>query len=258
MPLQPTPIYRVRYNSNYLPGFLQQEDIPIDFRLAAGESINQMGGSVRSNGASLRPIRLAMRLISRLGTATGLQHLEDCKDQWREGLRYVSRLDDPAPLYIGDTDRYMMAQFKNSSMPLTAGESPQRATYRVEFLAKPFFLDDTAETDTVSGNGTLSVTFADTAKTYPVFTLASGVTAAILTAPDGRTITFARGAATGEVTIDCARLTVRQGDGTTAIASVAEVDWGFSKVGSGTFDVVVTGYAGSGDIDMDMTARYER
>lgn len=258
MPLQPTPIYRVRFNGNYLPGFLQLEDLPLVFRLASGESLNQMGGSISSGGAALRPVNLSMRLISRLGTATGLQHLEDCKDQWREALRFIARLDDPAPLYIGNTDRYVMAQFKRSSMSLAASDSSKRSTYTIEFLVKPMFLDETVLTDTVSGNGSLDVTFTDTAKTYPIFTLASTVTAAILTAPDARTLTFARGAVTGAITIDCGRLTVLKADGTSAIGTVSEVDWGFFRIGSGTFSVAVTGYAGSGNITMNVQARYER
>lgn len=259
MPLQPTPIYRVQFNGNYLPGFLQLEDLPLVFRLASGESLNQMGGSISSGGAALRPVNLSMRLISRLGTATsGLLHLEDCKDQWREALRFLARLDDPAPLYIGNTDRYVMAQFKRSSMPLAASDSPKRSTYSIEFLVKPMFLDETVLTDTVSGNGSLDVTFTDTAKTYPIFTLASTVTAAIFTAPDARTLTFARGAVTGAITIDCGRLTALKADGTSAIGTITEVNWGFFHIGSGTFSVVVTGYAGSGDIDMDVQARYER
>lgn len=258
MPLQPTPIYRVQFDGNYLPGFLQQEDIPFEFRVRSGESINQMGGSIGNNGAAIRNVKLSMRLISRLDTATGLQHLEDCKDQWREGLRYVARLNILAPLFVGDTDRYVQAMFRRSGMPLSAGSSTQRTTYDIDFLIKPFFIDTTILTDSVSGNGSLDVTFTDTAKTYPTFVIASGVTAATFTAPDSRTLTFTRGSVTGAVTVDCGRLTALQADGTTAIQTIDEIDWGFSHIGSGTFTVTVSGYAGSGSITMNMQARYER
>jgi phage-related protein len=222
------------------------------------DAVNRHGGILDTGGASIRPIRLDMRVLTRLDTfSTGLQHLDDVKDQLRDAARYLGRVDGSAPLYIGDTDRYINAVFSSMTMSLVAGEH-RRASYSVTFQCEPFFISNTPLSDTVTGNDTLSVTFTDnTAETYPIFEIPSGVTAATFTT-GGKTLTFTRGSVTGALTIDCGRLTVtKDSDGTNQVATVTEVDWGFSKTGTGAFNVVVTGYAGSGTITMEIPARYE-
>jgi hypothetical protein len=227
-------------------------------RNMALNSVNRHGGLLDTGGLALRPIQLEFRVLTRLETsATGLEHLDDIKDQIRDAKRYLGRVEGYAPLYIGDTDRYINALFTNISVTFVAGET-RRGTYSVQFMCDPLFINETPLQDTVTGNDTLSVTFVDdTAETYPVLAIPSGVTAAIFTS-GSKTLTFTRGSVTGALTIDCGRLSaVKDSDGSNVVSTITEVDWGFSKSGTGAFNVVVTGFAGSGTITMTIPARYE-
>lgn len=256
--MPPTPIYIVTFSGNDLPGYLQAQDVPFTMRNITADSVNRHGGILNTGGSALRPIRLDMRVLTRLTTtATGLQHLNDIKDQIRDAFRYLTRVVGPAPLYIGDTDRYVNAVFSNMTLNMTAGES-RRGSYSVSFVAEPYFVNETPLTDTITGNDTLSVTFVDnTAETWPKFLVPAGVTAATFT-HGSRTLTFTRGSVTGALTIDCGRLTAyKDSDGTNVVSTITEFDWGFSHTGTGAFSVVVTGYAGSGTITMEISSRYE-
>lgn len=253
-----TPIYRYKFNGSFLPGYAQQESLDFPTKSGGDDVANRNGGVLHYGGASLRPANLTLSIYSRLSAGSGLDHLNDLKDQVREALRICARVKGEAELRVGDMDRYLIAVFTGLQNTLSSSDG-KKGIYVVSFMAQPIFYGDTAETDTIAGDGTLSVTTTDTAETYPVFTIASTVTAAVLTAPDGRTLTFTRGSVTGNIEIDCGRLTAKKtSDGTNVTSTITEVDFGFSHEGAGTFDVGVSGYAGSGDIDMSLTYRYER
>lgn len=254
----PTPIYIYTFDGQDLPGYGQLERANFKMKAGSDDIVNRNGGILYTGGAAVRPVVITLNIFSRLITGSGLDHLNDLKDQIREALRICARPKEPKQLFLGDTDRYMWAVFDDFDQAFAA-EDGRRGQYSLSFQAQPLFHSTILLTDTVSANGTLTVTTGDTAETYPTFLIASTVTAAVLTAPDGRTITFTRGAVTGEVSIDCATFRIEKtSDGTNVSSTVDEVNIGFAHEGTGNFDVVVSDYAGSGDITMQLRERYER
>lgn len=254
----PTPIYVYEFDGQPFPGYGQLERA--DYRTKAGSDdiVNRNGGVLYSGGAAVRNVVVTLNIFSRLTSGSGLDHLNDLKDQIREALRIAARHKEPKQLTLGDTDRYMMAVFLgfDSAFASTDGK---RGQYSLNFAAQPLFYSTTLLTDTIAANGTLSVTTADTAEAYPVFLIPSTVTAVVLTGPDGRTISFTRGAVTGTVSIDCGTFRIEKtSDGTNVSSTVEEVNIGLSHEGAGNLDVTVTGYTGTGTITMQLRERYER
>lgn len=265
----PTPIYVVKFNSKTLPGYAQVEDTSFSTRLPVGEALNRVGGYIGTGSPALRPIRVTMRVLSRLSaSASGLSHLNDCRDQLRTAYSYMARTDGVQALQLGDSDRHLLAAFSKFSNIITAADSPMAVNYDADFLAQPYFYDNTALTDTVTSNGTLDITVPwESARVYPVFSIPGAVTACVITdSVTSRTITFNRGSHPASATkIDCARLKVYFSTAGTLISdTVTEVDFGFyfdPYTTPGTdlvYTATVSGFTGSGTITMTITPRYER
>lgn len=252
----PTPIYRVSYDGNNLPGYVQSEDQPISFRTIKNEILNRDGGSIYITGGQLRSASITLRVLSRLASGTGLQHLNDCKAQYRQALAYLSRFEAKKALMIGDTDRYLMAVPNEVSASLTAGEF-NRITYSVSFTTEPWYYSTSTITDTFTGNDTVTLTMTDTRRTYPSFSIPSGVTAFTAThAASGKSIVFTRGVASGTVVVDAGAFTVDAG-GVNAYATMGNLDFGMYHSGAGTMSIVITGFAGAGTVTVSMKHRYE-
>lgn len=251
----PTPLYRVKFNGSFLPGYLQEESHPVNKRNTTTDLLNRNGGISGVHGARPREVSLSMRVLTRLDSATGVGHLNDCQDQYAEALAICDRATTAQQLFVGDQTKYLNAIFTGASTTLTAGEN-RRLTYSLKFTADPYFLDVTPVTGSITGNGTLNLTMPDTRETYPVFSVPSGVTG-FTASSGGKTVTFLRGTYPGTITIDCSNFHVTNSNGD-ASGTMKTMNFGIKHTtGAGTFAIVTTGYAGSGTIGVSVTPRYE-
>lgn len=259
MPL-PSAVYLVKYAGTVLPGYCQAEDIPLPLRVAQNNILGRDGGTARVGGAGLRQFTIRMRVLSRLSLAsTGLQHLNDCKEQYRSALATLARVESGSPLYIGETDRYIECLPSNVSAPQEAADS-RRITYSITFdSAKPYFIGSTVSSSTaVSGNGTLTLSIGDTRKTYPVITVPSGITRITLSHSNtGKSFTLS-GSHASPIEVDCGSLQITSA-GSNAISYLTSgPNFGIYHVGSGTLTLSSSNVTGSGDVVIEMTPRYER
>lgn len=256
----PDPVYVVTYNGSDLPGYLQNEDIPVNMNSASAKVMSRDGGFLTQYGADFKEINLTFRVISRLGgSATGLQHLADCKDQWRAALAIVARVDGLAQLYIGDTDRYVNALFLSSTAPLEA-PTTKRMTYTLKFSAEPWFNGSLQSTSkAISGNDTITLNPGSSRRTYPVFTIPTGITGITITdqGPSGKSFSIA-GAHANAIVVDCGTLVVSQLGIPDYSVLASDPDFGMYYEGDTNFTVAVSGVTGSGTVGMDIRVRYER
>lgn len=257
--MPPTPIYTVTYGSDQFPGYVQSEPQSLEFRYTPQNILNRIGGSVTTHGTDLRRVTLQFIVLTRLGAGVSeLDHLNDCKDQFREAADIASRATGLDQLKIGSTDRYLNALPVGIGTEFIAGTS-RSLRYTVEFIAEPYLIDTTAVTDSFSGNGTVTLTLTDTLTTYPVFTVPSGVTAFTAThTPSGKVVDFLRGSVSGEVEIDCASLEVtKTSNGLDASITMNNVNFGIRHVtGAGDLDIDITNYAGTGSVGVEASPRY--
>jgi hypothetical protein len=262
MPVGPSPIYVVTYDGDQFPGYVQGDDQPLILKVVSQDILNRNGGIVTPHGSEIRKISLDFIVLSRLGSdVTELQHLNDCKDQYRVAAAITARATGVAKLYIGNTDRHLSALPTGISAPLVSDESARRIRYRVTFDAEPYYVGETAITGSFSGNTTVGLVFAtDSRETYPIFTIPSGVTGFTAThAASGKTIEFLRDTFTGEIVISTSNFTVKQtSNGGNASRTMQNVNYGMKWAGgTGTMSIVVTGFAGSGTVSVDIYPRYE-
>lgn len=255
----PTPIYRVKFDGSYLSGYAQSDAQPLGFKTTSQNALNRNGGSLKSNGADVRKITLEMRILSRLGSgSSGLDHLNDCKAQYRDSLKILARAgEDPAALYIGDMTRFTYAVVTNVSGTFQANSS-RALTYNVAFDVEPFYQNDTESTATFAADGTVTIALTDTRETYPTFTIPSTVTAFVAThTPTGKIVDFSRGSFGSTIVVDCSSFTVLQG-ATDASSTMNNINFGIKHTtGAGNFSVDITGYAGSGNVTVGIRERYE-
>lgn len=260
MPAGPTPIYIVTYDGVQFPGYVQGEEQPLTFRTIQQNILNRDGGILSPHGAEIRKISLDFIVLSRLDNVSDLQHLNDCKDQYRTALKIAARATDLAKLKIGDTDKYISAIPTAISTALEAGTSRQ-IKFRITFDAIPYYISDTPITGSFSGNTTVDLVFAsDSRETYPVFTVPSGVTAFTAAhSASGKTIEFSRGTFTGTIIIRTSNLEVyKSSNDIDASATMQNVNFGMKWAGgTGTMSIVVTGFAGSGTVDVEIYPRHE-
>ncbi len=259
----PTPVYRVKFDDQYLPGYLQVEALPLTMRNVMVDIINRDGGVIYSNGAMSRDLSLEFRVLSRLNhfSASGLEELEDCIDQYRDALAICARADVGQPLYIGPTttDKYLLATFKDSDYQWTAPDH-DAISYTLNFSTTPYFLGPTVSgSQSVSGNTSINVNIGDTRKTYPDITIPSGITAITVSHTlSGKSFTFA-GTHANPVTVYCGSLLVEDSAGTNYVANITSgPDFGIYHVGSGTMTLNITGVTGSGTVSVRMQPRTER
>jgi hypothetical protein len=257
--MPPTPIYIVTYGGTQFPGYVQGDPEALAFRHTPQNILNRNGGTITPHGTDLRRVSLQFIVLTRLATAsTDLQHLNDCKDQYRVAMHIVANATGTAALKIGTTDRYLMAYPVGISAEFQAGTS-RSLRYTVEFVAEPYYVSTTPISDSFSGNSTVTLTMPDTLTTYPIFTVPSGVTAFTAThAASGKVVTFLRDTVTGEVKIDCGTFTVvKTSGGTDASVTMQTVNFGIRHTtGAGSFAIVITGYAGSGSVTVAASPRY--
>lgn len=255
----PSPVYVVTFGGTALPGYVQTEDIPLNMRVGGSEILGRDGGTQARHGAAFRDISLTMRLLSRLSSGTGLQHLNDVKDQWRDALATLIDTTSPAQLKIGETDRYIMAEFVSSTEPLQAFES-KRATYTLTFRGNPpYFLGTTVSgSASVSGNTTITTAIGDTRRTYPTITIPSGITRITLTDPVTSKSFTLSGSHSAPWVVDCATLQITEG-GSNAVSYLQTTpDFGIYHVGSGSLVLSSSNVTGSGTVSVTMQPRYGR
>lgn len=262
----PTPIYVVLYGDDdeQLPGYVQSEARPIALGNSRILVPGRDGGLIKATGADLREITLTFLIKSRLTDGSGLDHLNDCLEQYQTALAILMRRSEGyglRPLHVGATDRHYMAMPTDVSAPLEAGRS-RAINYTVSFVAESWSYGDTALTASITGTGTTNVTgLADSRRTYPVFSIPSGVTAFTASDAHGHTVDFLRGTVGGEVIIDCAKMLVTQGTGS-AMAAMQNLDFGmyydpYEEAVLGTLPISVAAKGGSGTVEVSVTPRYE-
>ena len=262
--MPPTPIYRVKYNGTNLPGYLQNEDVPIEQTAYNVKVLGRDGGFLGEHGYNFKEITVNLLLLSRLDRgATGLQHLNDCKAQWRDALAIAARADGLQPLYIGETDRYVNAVFVGATAPLQAPVT-NRVSYTMRFMAEPWFLSATPFTDTRAASvGIYSVTPGNSRKTYPVFTIATGITAITIeddTVGGSGNYFILSGTHTNPWVVDCGKLTITENGVNVISVLISDPQFGIWWQGGATdtMDINVIAKTGSGNITIDMPLRYER
>lgn len=255
----PSPIYLVKFNGQTLPGYATDEDVPLAARLSAMSILGRDGGILSGRGTDFRPLEIRMRALSSLTNGTGLQHLNNCKDQWRLALAICSRTVGSAALYIGESDRYIMCEFEGSSAPLTARNS-RGISYALSFKGNPpwFIGAEVTSGTNVSGNGPLTLTIGDTRKTYPTITIPTGITGITLSHPStGKSFTLS-GTHAASIVVDCATLEITEA-GYNAISYLqSSPDFGIYHVGAGTLTLSSSNVTGSGNVTLAMTPRLER
>jgi hypothetical protein len=256
----PTPIYQVEFDDQLLPGYVQSDSRPLSFKRVISNPIGRDGGRSNNSGADLRELTLDFRVLTRLDNNTsGIQHLEDCMDQYREALAILTRTYEPAELRIHDTDRYYVVSVDNISAPMVAGEN-RRLTYSVKFTAQPWAYGGTLAEGTFSGNGTLTVSGLDNSRrTYPTLTVAGTVTAFNAEDDNGKLVEFVRGSFSGTITINCSNMVVTTASGNNAVSTLTTLNYGlyYTPNVDGEFDLTVTGYTGSGNVNVYLRPRYE-
>lgn len=257
--MPPTPIYIVTYDANQFPGYLQNEPHSLEFRHTPQNILNRIGGSLSVHGTDLRRISLQFITLTRLGGGfSELDHLNDCKDQFRDASDIVANATGLAQLKIGLTDRYLSAIPTAIGTEFIAGTT-RSLRYTVEFIAEPYFVGSTPITNSFSGNGTVTLTMPDTLTTYPIFTIPSGVTAFTAThTPSGKVVDFLRGTYTGELVINCGNFSaIKPSNGNDVSGSMQNVNFGIRHTtGAGNFDIAITNYAGSGSVSVEASPRY--
>ena len=254
----PTPIYTVRYGSEQLPGYVQGEDRPVVLNSVDNKLLGKDGFDTAFAGTAPRDIALNFLIMSSLGSSVGdLAHLEDCKTQWRNALKILTRNPGLKQLEISDTDRYYLAKVDRVSAPLTS-ERSRSIRYTVDFTAQPWAIGKTAVTTTFTGNGTPSIAIGDSRKTYPIFSIPSGVTAFTVTDENGKILQFLRGTASGTITVDSGTLTASTASGGSAVTTMVNLGFGLFYAGTdGVYNMTVSGFAGSGTVTVSMYPRYE-
>lgn len=253
-----TPIYVVTYNGEQLPGYVQTDDRPVVVRSITDTVIGREGFISNSIGAMQREINLSFLVKSRLGDVSDLLHLEDCKDQWRDALRILTRDPGMKELKIHDTDRYYLAKTDNVNMPLEAGRS-RSIVYNVKWTAQPWAYDATALDTDFTGNTTLNIAIGDTRKVSPQFLIPSGVTGFTATDENGKVMTFLRDTVTGAVTVDCGTFEVfKTSNGVNVVSTMQSLNYGLYYNGTdGTYQITITGFAGSGTVTCRLRAKWE-
>lgn len=254
----PTPIYTVEYAGEQLPGYVQLDDRPVSARNITETLFGRDGRSSKRSGFAGRGIRLNMLILSRLGSgSSGLQHLEDCKAQYRDALRIITRPSGDNALRIHDSDRHYMASFESVSAPFEAGSS-RRLEYSINFDAQPWAYGvPVSTTFATTGDKTLGGLTASR-RTYAKLTIPSGVTSLTATDDLGHTLTFARGVASGDVIVDAAAMTVTTAAGVNAVNTMSTLNFGLAYDDtSGDFILHVTTYTGTGTATLEVTPRYE-
>jgi hypothetical protein len=257
----PTPIYRVQYNSQYLPGYVQSDDRPLSMSNVVSTPFGRDGAYVKKTGTKLRPITLSFLVKSRLNNiSTGIQQLEYSMDQYREALQIVTRVTAESQLQIHDADRFYMATVDEVSLPMTAGRT-NSLVYTVRWQAQPWAISTTTPSTSFSTTGDKVVTnvVLDAARrSYVILTINSGVTALVATDDWGHTIDFTRGAFTGDITVNTADMTIETAGGVNAVASLNDLNFGmFYDDNTGSFTLHVATYTGSGTYTVAVTPRYE-
>lgn len=256
----PSPIYIVTYSGTQLPGYVQAEDMPLFMKTAQSEILGRDGGTQARQGAAMRDVSITMRILSRLSSGTELQHLDDCKDQWREALATCIDIDGPAQLKVGDTDRYLMAEFISSSAPLQAVGSARRITYNLTFKASPSYFLGTVVSGSasVSGNTTITTAIGDTRRTYPTITIPSAITRITLSGVGTGKSFMLSGTHASPWVVDCATLQITQGGSNAVSFLQTSPDFGISHVGSGSLVLSSSNVTGSGTVAVTMQPRYGR
>lgn len=255
----PTPKYRVKYDGQYLPGYVQSEDIPLTMRNAMVDILNRDGGTMYQNGANFRQLSLGFRILSRLDHVDSLLHLGDCLEQYRDALRISSRVESSSTLYLGDTSHYLLGRFTGASNPLVAPDH-RAINYSMDFDVTPYFKGEEIQvSDSISGDDTLVIAISDTRKTYPRFSIPVGITGITVShVASGKSFTMSGSHGTNWW-VDCANLTVKRTNGDNSIHQLASgPDFGMWHTGSGSFTVDITNVTGSGTMFMWLTPRLER
>lgn len=256
----PSPLYIVTFGGTALPGYCQGEDLPLFMRLNASDVLGRDGGTIAQRGAAMRDVSITLRLLSRLATGSGLDHLNDCKDQWRSALATLIDADGAQQLKIGESDRYINATFESSSEPLSAADSPRRATYTVTFKGNPpYFIGATVSgSASVSGNTTITTAIGDTRRTYPTITIPTGISRITLVdGSTGKSFTLS-GSHAAPLVIDCATLQITEGGSNAVSYLQTSPDFGIYHVGSGSLVLSSSNVVGSGTVTVTMQPRYGR
>jgi len=259
MPVNPTPKYRVKYDGQNLPGYLQSEDNPFLMRIAQTDVIGRDGGFMNDQGAGFREVNLSFIVLSRLDHVTGLAHLGDCLDQYRDSLRMVARVASASTLFFGPSDHWMLAKFRTASNPLIAPDH-RRIAFNMVFNAFPWFLGpEVTTTDAISGDDTIVLNMPDTRKTYPSFEIPPGITGIRVSHSNSGKVFQLNGSHANTITVNCSNLTIKDTAGANYLSMLTSgPDFGIYHVGSGSFTANISQVTGTGNVRVYMNPRLER
>jgi hypothetical protein len=257
----PAPIYKVSYNGQELPGYVQSDDRPLSFNAAVHKPIGRDGANRSKTSSGRRDISLTFLLKSSLGLgATGLQHLDNVMDQYRSALAIITRAGDDSPLVIHDTDRYYEASIDSVSMPMNAQQS-RSIQYSATFSAQPWAIATTPQTASFSGNGTVNIAgMLGSRTTYPLLVVPNTVTDFTATDTHGHVLTFKRYTSSVNITVDCGKMRAyRTSTGQSLMYTMESLNFGlvYDPSDGNTFSLTITGFSGSGSVTVNIPKRYE-
>ena len=105
---------------------------------------------------------------------------------------------------------------------------------------------------------TVTVDIGDTAKTYPIITIPTGITAITLSHSNtGKSFTLS-GTHASSIIVNCATLQITQAGSNAVSFLTSSPNFGIYHVGSGTLTLSSSNVTGTGTVSVEMTPRYER
>lgn len=155
---RPTPQFKLQFNGSVIPGYCQNLDDPIRYRIGT-YSVPGRDGDINSyQGAQSRTVTASMRILTRLAHVDGRTHLDDCLAQYRDALAILTRVTSASSLYNGDTDRYLPdAYFESASLPLAAPDH-RAVTFTLTFRTASWYLSTTTRSATRQSISTARIT----------------------------------------------------------------------------------------------------
>lgn len=140
--------YLVKYNGQYLPGYLQKESFDSDNTINAHNAVYIDGSISEYVGLRNKLISLEYKIVGN-NFATMKQEVQKASTIFR------SKKDGFARLFVNKTDRYYLAMARSFRSEADAHTTTHTLDYSLEYNVKPW--EYSVETYTVSGSGSLSI-----------------------------------------------------------------------------------------------------
>lgn len=146
MPLGPSQQYLAQFNSQILPGYVQDETFDSSMNIENHYAPYADGSLSEYTGLQNKILSLRLKVWE--------PDYEACKDEVQRAATIVRSSRTFAPLYVQKSDRYYEALTQSIKMQKTAGESVRTLDYEVQFECKPWYYSVSGYT--ITGTGTIN------------------------------------------------------------------------------------------------------